>query len=528
MGADGARDEGQGVLLADEPQGGGVLALPAQLNVLGNVLADGAAALAGSGEAVQQGHLLAELTAGKGLHGLDVVLIGPGRQGQGLDARHVHAGEGLELQGVQLVADLDEALVAAGLELGGGHGDGPDAQGEELVDVQRVGASGVADAHAAAELLGNPGRHGGGQGEEGLARHVHFLAGQFSALHVHGEGVGELEAELHAGLVRQGLEAAEHGHRVRVLEVLVKVVVVEGDVVVAHAVQDGPGGLVAQNGGVALDEGVEVFLLNQVAGDALNLVRRAAVKGGEGDAAGDMGRDGVDEGAFGGEELLEDPDALLENGGLGGVHHLGEEFVHLGPLDALQVVAHGHVEDKGVGVAQAVDLGHDFTGAPGFYILLKGLLDIQLRGPLAVVALVLRQNAGPADAGGQIRAVHLLDGFQLEEPGSGEIAGNDVLGQLGIGSGGGAEGGLDFLAEDGQGLDARLIGLVDAEDGAVLLILGGYPSHEFPERDGGHEFGHKVFLLRIYEIIFAAACASQIFLDSRALGVLASPQTGGG
>ena len=177
VGADGARDEGQGVLLADEPQGGGVFALPAQLNVLGNVLADGAAALAGGGEAVQQGHFLIELPPGQRLHGLDVVFVGPGRQGQGLDARHVHAGEGLELQGVQLVADLDEALVAAGLELGGGHGDGPDAQGEELVDVQRVGASGVADAHAAAELLRNPGRHGGGQGEEGLARHVHFLAG---------------------------------------------------------------------------------------------------------------------------------------------------------------------------------------------------------------------------------------------------------------------------------------------------------------------------------------------------------------
>ncbi len=236
MGADGARDKGQGVLLADEPQGGGVLALPAQLDVLRDVLADGAAALAGSGEAVQQGHLLAELTAGKGLHGLDVVLIGPGRQGQGLDARHVHAREGLKLQGVQLVADLDEALVAAGLELGGGHGDGPDAQGEELVDVQRVGASGVANPHTAAELLGNPGRHGGGQGEEGLSRHIHFLAGELPGLYVHGEGVGELQAEFHAGLVRQGLEAAEHGHRVRVLEVLLKVVVVKGDVVVAHAV----------------------------------------------------------------------------------------------------------------------------------------------------------------------------------------------------------------------------------------------------------------------------------------------------
>ena len=47
VGADGAGDEGQGVLLSNEAQGGGVLALAAQLNILGNVLMDGAAALAG-------------------------------------------------------------------------------------------------------------------------------------------------------------------------------------------------------------------------------------------------------------------------------------------------------------------------------------------------------------------------------------------------------------------------------------------------------------------------------------------------
>ena len=274
-------------------------------------------------------------------------------------------------------------------------------------------------------------------------------------------------------------------------------VVVKGDIVVAHAVQDGPGGLVTQDGGVALDEGVEVFLLNQVAGDALNLVRRAAVEGGEGDAAGDVGGDAVDERRLGGEELLENPDALLENGGLGGVRHLGEEFVHLGPLDARQVIAHGHVEHKGVGVAQAVHLGHDLAGAPGFHVFLKRLGDIQLRRPLAVVALVLRQDAGTVDAGGEVRAVHLLDGFQLEEPGSGKVAGDDVLGQLGVGAGGGAEGGLDLLAEDGQGFYARLVGLVDAEDGALILVLGGHPGHQFPERDGGHQFGHKVFLLEM-------------------------------
>ena len=56
-------------------------------------------------------------------------------------------------------------------------------------------------------------------------------------------------------------QAVEHGHRVGVLQVLLEVVVVKGDVVVAHGVQDGPGGLIAQDGGIALDEGVQVLLL---------------------------------------------------------------------------------------------------------------------------------------------------------------------------------------------------------------------------------------------------------------------------
>ena len=45
---------------------------------------------------------------------------------------------------------------------------------------------------------------------------------------------------------------------VGILQVLVEVVLVEGDVAVAHAVQDGPGALVSQDGGVALDEGYDL------------------------------------------------------------------------------------------------------------------------------------------------------------------------------------------------------------------------------------------------------------------------------
>ena len=161
-----------------------------------------------------------------------------------------------------------------------------------------------------------------------------------------------------------------------------------------------------------------------------------------------------------------------------------------------------NVENETVGVAQAVDLAHDLQRAPGLHILLKGLLDIQLGGPLAVVALILRQDAGTVDAGCQVGTVHLLDGLQLEETGTAEVAGDDVLSQLGVGTGGGAEGSLDGLAEDGQLLYARLIGLVDAKHGAIPLVFGGDPGHQFPEGNGNHQFRHIVnssyYFLKMY------------------------------
>ena len=96
---------------------------------------------------------------------------------------------------------------------------------------------------------------------------------------------------------------------------------------------------------------MEALLRDEVGGDPLDLVRRAAVEGGDGDGVGDPGGDGGDQVLLSGEHLPQDLDALLEDGRPGGVHHLVEVLVDLGALDALQVVAHGHVEDKAVGLA---------------------------------------------------------------------------------------------------------------------------------------------------------------------------------
>ena len=102
---------------------------------------------------------------------------------------------------------------------------------------------------------------------------------------------------------------------------------------------------------------------------------------------------------------------------------------------------------------------------------------------------------GRGDAGGQIGAVHLLDGLDLEEPCAGHIGGDDVLSQLAVGAGGGAEGSFDALTEDGQALAGGTIGLVDAEDLAAVGVFGDHPVHKRAEGDGIHFFQTWGFLL---------------------------------
>ena len=486
VGADGAGGEGQGVFLRDKRQRFGILALAAQLNVFRDVLPDGAATFAGGGEAVQQGNLFRQLPPGQGLDVLQVVLVPPGGKGQRVDAQHIHTGEGLEVQLVQNLADLGEALVAAGFQLRSGHGDGPDAAGKQLVDVEGVGAASVGKTQPAAEFPAQPGGHGGGQREEAFACHIHLFTGQLILLDIHREGVAELQAKFQTAVRRQLFQPVEHGNGVLVLQIFPEMVIVKGNIVVAHFIQNGAGCFIAQQRGIALDEGVEILFRDEVGGDALDLVRRAAMEGGKGHGAGNSGGDAVNESTFRREQLMENGNALLENGCFGGVHHAVQEGVHLFAPDALQIIAYGHIEHESVGVAKTVQLRQHLAGAPRLHVFLKGLRDGQLRGPFAVVALVLRQNAGAVDAGGQLRAVHLLNGFQLKEPGAAEVTCHDVLSQLSVGTGGRAKGRLNGLPENGQGLAAGMEGAVNAEHGTLSGIFRGDPRHQLPEGNGGH------------------------------------------
>ena len=52
--------------------------------------------------------------------------------------------------------------------------------------------------------------------------------------------------------------------------------------------------------------------------------------------------------------------------------------VDLFALDALEIVADGHVEHEAVGVAEAVDLGENLQCTPGLDVFISGLRNFQL------------------------------------------------------------------------------------------------------------------------------------------------------
>ena len=187
--------------------------------------------------------------------------------------------------------------------------------------------------------------------------------------------------------------------------------------------------------------------------------------------------------------------ALVPDLGAAGVLHTLDVGIDLGALDALQVITHGHVKDKAVRAAQAILASNEVAGEPCLHVLGICLRNLELGRPLAVVALVLRHDAGLVDALGKLLAVHNLNGLELEEAGTGHVGCHDILGKLRIGTGGRAKRSLDALVKNGK--RALLVGrdhLTHAKDGALGLVLLDDPVHQLRKRDRPHDVAHNELL----------------------------------
>ena len=499
MRADGAGNERQGVALDDDVERVLVAALVNSRQIGGNILLDGAARAARRGKAVGKRALAGDLAVGQRTQRLLVERVG---ERIGLDRGHGverDARERLAIQIGELAGHLAKALVATGLEHVGRQGNGPNAGIVQGADVVDRGTTGVADAQLAIELLGNAAGGLDGQREQRTAGHVHLGRGQLVPRHVDGEGIGQLDAKLQAALGAQGNQALEHRHGIGPLQVLAEVRVIEDDVIKAQLVEALTCKLIAQQRGVALDVGVEALLGDQIGRDALDLGRRAAVQGRLGDGVGDARRDGLDKRGVNMLKLVQVGErpcaALVPDVGAASVLHALNVRIDLGTLDALEVIAHGHVKDKSVRAAQAVLASDEVAGKPCLHVLGKSLRNLELGRPLAVVALVLCHNAGLVHTLGELLAVHNLNGLELKEAGSGHVGCHDVLGQLRIGTGGRAKRSLDALVKNGK--RALLVGrdhLAHAKDGVLGLVLLDDPVHQLRKRDRPHDVAHNELL----------------------------------
>ena len=361
-------------------------------------------------------------------------------------------------------------------------------------DVHRIRAGGVGDVEVAVELVQQLVVQVHRDRVERPARHVHLVARHALGVVVHRQGVAQLDPEGEILLRSHALQRLDQLDRHGVLQVVLEDRVGDHDLGEAQpVVQDVQHPLLAQERGVHLHDRVQPALLQGVAGDALDLVGRAAVHRGEGDAVGQLRRD-LDVGELrelAGDDLLDLAELLR------GVGHRVHEPGHAGRLDPLQVVADAHVEDRAERRAlPAQHPAEDVEDGPGDDVLVRRLLQLELLRPLDVVALVGHVDAGPRDH----QLVHDLHGLQLDEPAAAQPRRDDVLAELGVRPCGRADGGRQVVARPAKvrhGKGCVRFGrveerAVDIEDGSLALVF----HQDAPKLRGEgldlHDVGHKL------------------------------------
>ena len=516
MRADRARRERKRVALEDDLESVGIPALADRTDVARYVLTDRAVFAAGCREAIDEGKRACDVAVRQRLDGLAIARTLERSIDERMHGSRIDAREWLIIDPIEHLGNLAEACIAAGLELVCSHRHRPDAGIDERIDAVRIGTARIGDAELSVKLVGDAGGQRERERIERASGHIHLAARQLSPRHIDRERIRELHAELEATLCTERRETPEHRHGILPLEVLVEVMLVEDDVVEAEGIERLPGILIAQKRRVALDVGIEAFLRDEVGCDALDLIRRAAMERRLRDGVRDMRRDGGDECLIDILEAVEIalcPDnSLLEGRRACGVHHLVDEGIDLLGLDALEVVADRHVEDEAVRIAEAELLCQELYGNPGLHVLAEGIVDRELRRPLAVVALIRCQDARLVHAGRELCAIHLLDGLELEEARARHIGSDDVLCKLRVGAGCRTVGRLDLLVEDRTGMARALLhdaGL--AEDRALLCIFRKNPVHQLRKRHRTHDIAHVCSSLKAH-----GAPRIQLLLPDRA------------
>ena len=152
-----------------------------------------------------------------------------------------------------------------------------------------------------------------------------------------------------------------------------------------------------------------------------------------------------------------------------------EPAAHGVGADAVERVADRHVEQRLPGVLlHAQQIGRSVDHVPAVHVLVERLLEEQLLRPLDVEAHVLHVDAGARD----LELIEDLHRLELDDAGSPEPGEQDVLRELGVGAGRGADagGGSRAVVDDGE-IHPRAravphLARLEVIDGAAGRVLG--------------------------------------------------------
>jgi len=179
------------------------------------------------------------------------------------------------------------------------------------------------------------------------------------------------------------------------------------------------------------------------------------------------------------------------------IHHVIDELLHRRLLNALQVVADAHIENKGFGIIGAAGGEHfiqQMQDKPGFQILIPGFLKGKFCGPFGVKAFVFRIDTGFF----QLEAIEDLYRFEFDETATGQPGGHNILGELGMRPGCRANGRGAGFAKDGNWLMLpALIELLlrNTKNSVVLVVFIKQTRQKFLKRDGTHDIPHNPLLI---------------------------------
>ncbi|MPM29936.1 hypothetical protein SDC9_76478 [bioreactor metagenome] len=353
----------KGVLVINQGKGFTVATLANQLHVLRNILVNRASNLTRGNITIKEGKLLpdldriitAELFAGH------LKVGGSGSFRKLLQLLQIDAFHRPGFAGVQDFHHLLEAGVPTRLEHIGGKGNRADTTFKEILDCECCSPSAVGDRKPAGKLFAQQCCNLGGDGKQRTSGHIHLVTGKHALVVDRTQGIGEFYTKTPVLFLGKVDQAVKHGNGITILQVMLKVLTRKGNVRKAKVIKDLAHCIVAEQGGVELDECIYLLLGNHVGTDGLNLFRRTAVHGTQGGRRADVGTDlGADalqfllksfpRSAF--EETFVEhcfqlAEILVEPCILACIDHGIDVLLHSLRLDALEVIPNGHIEDKG-------------------------------------------------------------------------------------------------------------------------------------------------------------------------------------